>query len=52
MDDDEGAQGHSRPCFTALLFSGLVRFLSIDVIVLGIIMAVPALSLFIPATMQ
>lgn len=34
------------------IFSGLVRFLSIDIIVLGIIMAVPALSLLIPATMQ
>ncbi|MBJ3764174.1 TRAP transporter large permease [Maribius pontilimi] len=34
------------------IFSGLVRFLSVDVIVLIIIMAVPWLSLFIPGTLQ
>lgn len=33
------------------IFSGLIRFLSIDVIVLIIIMAVPALSLLIPYSM-
>ena len=33
------------------IFSGLIRFLSIDVLVLIIIMAVPWLSLFIPSSL-
>ena len=33
------------------IFSGILRFLSIDVIVLGLIMAFPILSLLIPMSM-
>ncbi len=34
------------------IFSGILRFLSVDILVLVIIMAVPALSLLIPYSMQ
>jgi TRAP-type C4-dicarboxylate transport system permease large subunit len=34
------------------IFSGILRFLTVDVLVLILIMAVPALSLALPGTMR